>query len=529
MAVIGSAPITAAAQRCDTLTSRVGLSALAGLPIRSVDIVTLPPTLALPALQHAAEHVHRVTQPGTIRRELLFMAGDSVDTLRIAESLRRLRALVYLDEAEIQGRTCTDSAGVAVTVVTRDSWSAQPIFTMRQRSLALGVAESNAFGTGRVVRLTMQSDAMGFGAGTAVRDPALWNGRLDGQIGGNLYASGSSWAFVVKQRRRTLADPWMLDLRALSSHRVVDEGLGNTFDDTRLSMLGGHRLTSGTGQAALYAVTGIEADRANVQWTSIAPLIGSPVMHRQFVGADIGFARRPIAYDTLGWVLRHDGILDVPTATEGELVTGLGWDAADHRAKAHVDSWLGRVWTLHNRTVVAGTMWANGFVARSLLQAATIRGSISALSPTSNGMWVVRAAAERLYDPDPTVRALSTTDPTAFLLIHDAWLARGAASASLERDFRLLDIGRVNELDAALFGAYERRWDTASSLNTDISAPILGIGLRFAPSRTPGVTLRLDGGYRFGVQARPVFAFSITPWFTAGRNTRRSSMSAVDG
>src|SRR5690348_13649401 len=177
---IGSAPVAAAAQTCDTLTSRVGLSAFAGVPIRAVEIQALPPTLGLQAFQHAAERMHRVTQPGTIRRELLFAPGDSVDTLRVAESLRRLRALVYLEDAEIEARTCTDSVGVAVTVRTRDSWSAQPIFTMKQRSLALGVAESNALGTGRVVRLTMQSDAMGLGAGTAVRDPALWNGRLDG-------------------------------------------------------------------------------------------------------------------------------------------------------------------------------------------------------------------------------------------------------------------------------------------------------------------------------------------------------------
>src|SRR5690348_7583606 len=180
VAVIGSAPIAASAQTCDTLTSRVGLSALAGVPIRAVDIQTLPPTVGVQAFQHAAERMHRVTQPGTIRRELLFGPGDSVDTLRIAESLRRLRALAYLEDAEIEARTCTDSAGVAVTVRTRDSWSAQPIFTMKQRSLALGLAESNALGTGRVIRLTVQSDAMGFGAGTAVRDPALWNGRLDG-------------------------------------------------------------------------------------------------------------------------------------------------------------------------------------------------------------------------------------------------------------------------------------------------------------------------------------------------------------
>lgn len=61
---------------------------------------------------------------------------------------------------------------------------------------------------------------------------------------------------------------------------------------------------------------------------------------------------------------------------------------------------------------------------------------------------------------------------------------------------------------------------TTDMTATEIGASIVGVGLRFAPSRTPGATLRLDAGYplgyRVGVRARPVFAVSLVPWLTAG-------------
>ena len=270
----------------------------------------------------------------------------------------------------------------------------------------------------------------------------------------------------------------------------------------------------------MYLVAGALVDRADVQWSPLEPLIGPQAVRRRFMGAAFGVVRRAARYDTLGWVLPHDGIVDVPTVVEGELVTAFGHDLADGRAKTHVDGWLARTWTLANRSLVTGGLWTSGYVASDLLQAATVRSSLIALTPTPNGAWEVRLAAERLYDPDPTVRALRSIDPIGALLPSAARLAKGSASFSAERRLRLFDVTRANELEAGVFGAFTRRWDAAGLADADIGASMIGVGLRLAPSRTPGATFRLDVGYpvgyRAGVPARPVIAFSLTPWLTAG-------------
>lgn len=515
---------------CDTVTSRVGLVAMAGMPIRSVDVRTLPPNLAWPHVAEPLTRVHMATLPSTVRRELLFAPGEAVDSVRVAESLRRLRALGYLEDVQLEARTCVDSVGVAVTVVTRDAWSTQPILQLRSRSLALGVAETNAFGTGRLVRLTVQSDVLGFGVGASIRDPAIWNGRLDGQVGMAAYGSGSRWTFAFRPRKRTLADPWTGEFRGIGTHREVEGGSGSAFDETRFALLGGPRITSRSSAASVYVLGGAVTDRADLRWSPLDPLIGPRTVRREFVGGALGIVRRATRYDTLGWVLRHDGIVDIPTVTEGELVTAYGRDHADGRAKANVDGWTARTWTSANRALITAGLWTSGYIAERSIEAGTVRSALVAVSPTANGTWQLRMAAEHLYDPDPTVRALKSVDPIGAMLPRAARFARSAATVTAERAFRLGDLTRSSELDVALFGALARRWDTAGALGTDVGASLVGVGLRLAPSRTPGATFRLDFGYpvgfRAGVPARPVFAISIVPWLTGGHQRDAVSASA---
>ncbi len=90
--------LTATAQaqdsHCTSLQSEVTLGPLSGQRIDSVFIETAKPNLGKWGRMIARLHV--TTRQGVIRRELLFAPGDTVDTLQIAESLRRLRALPFL-------------------------------------------------------------------------------------------------------------------------------------------------------------------------------------------------------------------------------------------------------------------------------------------------------------------------------------------------------------------------------------------------------------------------------------------------
>src|SRR5512144_3010149 len=66
-------------QACDSVSSRTSMSAFAGVPIRSVKIVTQGPP-AFPGVARALDNLHVRTREATIRRQIRFQPGDTLDT-----------------------------------------------------------------------------------------------------------------------------------------------------------------------------------------------------------------------------------------------------------------------------------------------------------------------------------------------------------------------------------------------------------------------------------------------------------------
>ena len=129
------------------MTSRTSLSAFAGTPIRSLRIVTQSPQ-GLPGVGTALDKLHVRTRERTVRRQLLFAAGDTVDTLAVAESVRRLRQDRYLRDVELRGVRCQGAVDLVVT--TRDDWSVKPKLQVRSAGKSeLGLTERNLLGSGR--------------------------------------------------------------------------------------------------------------------------------------------------------------------------------------------------------------------------------------------------------------------------------------------------------------------------------------------------------------------------------------------
>ncbi|MGH7581741.1 MAG: BamA/TamA family outer membrane protein [Gemmatimonadales bacterium] len=93
--------------------------------------------------------LHYTTRPRFIRREFLFHAGESLDSARIAETARNLRALGVFRDVQID--TTRSDSGVAVNVTTRDAWTTQPDFRFHSTggSVAYTIAliEDNFLGT----------------------------------------------------------------------------------------------------------------------------------------------------------------------------------------------------------------------------------------------------------------------------------------------------------------------------------------------------------------------------------------------
>ena len=93
--------------------------------------------------------LHVQTRAVTIRRELLFRAGEPFDSARVAESERNLRALGVFRRVRIDS-VRTDS-GLVARVLTKDGWSTKADWRFRSTggevAYTIGLVEDNLLGT----------------------------------------------------------------------------------------------------------------------------------------------------------------------------------------------------------------------------------------------------------------------------------------------------------------------------------------------------------------------------------------------
>ena len=81
--------VPARADDCAVIRSRSSLAALSGARITAVSVLSDAPEL--PGIARPFAALHPTSRTGTIRRQLLFAPGDTVDTLLVGETMRRLR------------------------------------------------------------------------------------------------------------------------------------------------------------------------------------------------------------------------------------------------------------------------------------------------------------------------------------------------------------------------------------------------------------------------------------------------------
>ena len=159
----------------------------------SVDVVTDGPSLPGPAGFFAS--LHPVSQNGVIRRQLLFAAGDTVDTLLVGETMRRLRAQRLFADAVIIARRCDPSGDVGLLVHTRDTWTLRPTARLRSSNqLAIGIEERNFLGSGRTVSLTREMSLRGNGAAVSLGDPFL----LGSSVAANMRVANLAGAHTLR-------------------------------------------------------------------------------------------------------------------------------------------------------------------------------------------------------------------------------------------------------------------------------------------------------------------------------------------
>src|SRR4029077_16443730 len=141
---------------------------------------------------------------------LLFAPGDTVDTLRVAESLRRLRKLSFLDYARIEASECVGESGetLILHVVTGDAWTARPDIKASRRSPRIGLTERSLFGSGRTASLELVSRNRKLGAGVTAFDPFGFGTGVMTRAEYQRYSDGSIMALSVARRRASVSDRW---------------------------------------------------------------------------------------------------------------------------------------------------------------------------------------------------------------------------------------------------------------------------------------------------------------------------------
>lgn len=508
------------AQQCDTVSSRTSLSAFTGARIRSLRIVTEGPP-GFPGVARALDNLHVRTRSATVRRQILFAVGDTVDTVAVGESIRRLRRLRYLTDVELRGVRCGgDDADLVLA--TRDEWSVKPKVQVGSAGKAeVGVTERNLLGSGRELSMHVRSQQGRVGVGMTFNDPWFLGSRVGAVLGQDTYRDGNDLTATLRLREETILAPWGAELSGIHS-RYEPAGPGHDqFERSSAHLLVRRRLFSNTS-AVTSVLVGAEGERASLVAAFDAPIVGPGNASRDFLGLSLGATRASVAYDTLTWMLPGNAIVDVPLSVEGEAVIGMGRDAVLGVPMMHLDLWSGKAWMLPHRALAVADLWASGYSSRASWDAAAFRGSLAYYQAATRGFWFTRFTAERLLNPDPDVRTFVTVDPTARLLPDRNRLAEAALGFTAERDVRLRPLTRSWALDGAVFGAASSRWEAVSPSPEHVDIATLGVGLRLTPTRVGRATARLDIGVPVAgssLARRGVYiGIGLSPWWGDDRH-----------
>ena len=184
-----------------------------------------------------ANEYHVITTEATIRDDVLFVEGESVDTNILAETERLLRSRRYLRQAEVKVTAyCPASQSVEVTVSTWDNWSLLPKISLGHEGgktkSNLGFAEDNLFGTGNQLQAEYFSDSEREGYQLKFLSPNIggsyWQTGL--QYADN--SDGESYQFRINKPFYRISSQWSFNFELSKEIKdVIEYELGDEYNE----------------------------------------------------------------------------------------------------------------------------------------------------------------------------------------------------------------------------------------------------------------------------------------------------------
>jgi hypothetical protein len=442
--------------------------------------------------------LHHASRDQTLRRQLLFAPGDTVDTLLVGETMRRLRRQRLFSDAVIIARQCDGDGGVALLVRTRDAWTLRPTARLRTpSSLSLGMEERNVLGTGRAVALTSEMSSRGAGGALTISDPWLFGSDVAGSLRLASLAGAHATRASLRNHEYSVFDRWRVEASAGKLSYGDTASADRALHTLNGIFLVGRRVGNAPNSVTLLTV-GAEFDSAaGISSSRRVAVAGAPHV-RSFLGGDLGFILRTARFDTASWVVPGRGFLDVPLGWETDVVVGTGWQRDAHVPAIHADGWLGRVWLPRRGQIIMADAWSSGYIGRDIDANLIQRFSGAWYGEAPRGMWGARLTAERLFELDPDLRLLSlmpSADYTAPAIRGYTGRTGRSLTASMERTVHLAQVGAASMLDAGTFVAGSYRWQVEDVPGSQLRAGVVGGRLRLLSANGTVNSVRVDVGY----------------------------------
>jgi hypothetical protein len=157
--------------------------------------------------------------------------------------------------------------------------------------------------------------------------------------------------------------------------------------------------------------------------------------------------------------------------------------------------------------------WTSGYVGRNVDANHIARLSAGWYQEARRGMWGARLTAERLFEVDPDLRALSLmplTDYTAPSVRPYAVRGGRTLAASLERSVHLFRAGAASVVDAGPFVAASYRTGVDGVADGTLRAGVAGTRFRLLSANGAVSSVRVDVGYPVALSdALPRRAFAV--------------------